>query len=113
MINYLNPQTPLIQGQGQASREMSSWMRQVSESGNGVTSPGDIDIPVVTASPYSYNAISTGTVYNSGGTVTALALIRNGVTLNIPVATTFIPVSAGDTVQFTYSSAPSVRFLPR
>lgn len=113
MINYLNPQTPLIQGQGQASREMSSWMRQVSENGNGVTTPADIDTPTVTASPYSYNAISTGTVYNNGGTVTGLALIRNGVTLNIPVTTTFVPVSAGDTVQFTYSSPPNVRFLPR
>lgn len=112
MINALNPQTPLIQGQGQASREMSSWMRQVSESGNGVSSPSDIDSPTVGSSPYSYAAISTGTVYNSGGTVTALALIRNGVTLNLPIATTFIPVSAGDAVRFTYSSAPTVRFIP-
>ena len=65
-----------------------------------------------TGSPFDYTANVKGSLIISGGTVSAISLIRGTVT--IPLSTTrplIIPISIGDTIRTTYSVAPTFQFL--
>ncbi len=65
-----------------------------------------------TGSPFNYTANVKGTLIISGGTVSAISLIRGGVI--IPLSLTrplIIPISIGDTVRTTYTVAPTLQFL--
>lgn len=66
----------------------------------------------LTGSPFTYTAPDDGHVHVSGGTVTALSLIRGRVSLTTGISGGFIPVSAGDALAITYSAAPTVNFVP-
>lgn len=64
------------------------------------------------ASPATYTASAPGQVFSSGGTVSSIALVRQGLSLTTGLTAGFIPVSRGDQVIFTYSAAPTIHFLP-
>lgn len=66
----------------------------------------------VTASPFTYTAPFTGCVVVTGGTVSLIQLIRQGVTIATGLTTGFIQVSRLDQVQVTYSGLPTMTFLP-
>jgi len=63
------------------------------------------------ASPYAYVAPASGTVVITGGTVSAIALIRQGTSIASGLTGGLIPVSRLDTVNVTYSAVPSMTFL--
>lgn len=67
----------------------------------------------VTASPFSYVATTTGTVFVRGGTVSLIELGRNGVFTNIGVIAGPVPVSEGDAVRVTYTVLPTMTFVRR
>lgn len=66
----------------------------------------------VTASPFTFTASFKGTLAVSAGTVSAIALIRQGMTVPTGVTAGPVPVSRLDQVQITYTVAPTVNFLP-
>ncbi|HUN00399.1 MAG TPA: hypothetical protein PLI96_07945 [Halothiobacillus sp.] len=66
----------------------------------------------VTASPFAYTASQLGTVYVSGGTVSAITLTRRGVIIPTGVTSGAIGVATGDIVTITYSAAPTVNYVP-
>lgn len=65
------------------------------------------------ASPFTYSAAFDGTIVVTGGTVSALTLIRQGTSVATGLTTGLIPLSRLDQLQITYSVAPTVTFLPR
>ncbi len=66
----------------------------------------------VAASPFVYTAPFAGSVAITGGTVSAIALMRQGVSVATGVTVGLIPVARGDGVQVTYSVAPTMTFIP-
>jgi len=65
-----------------------------------------------TGSPFTYTALSSGIMVVTGGTVSALALIRQGTSIALGITTGPIPLSRLDQLQVTYSGAPTMTFLP-
>jgi hypothetical protein len=66
----------------------------------------------VGASPFTFTAPANGTVAISGGNVSMLTLIRQGVSVPTGLIAALIPVSRLDQVQITYLVAPTANFLP-
>ena len=66
----------------------------------------------VGASPFTYTALSNGSVSISGGAVSAVSVIRQGVSVASGITSGMIPVRFGDGVQVTYTTAPTMVFLP-
>ena len=65
------------------------------------------------ASPWTYTAPADGSVLITGGTVSAVALSRDGTTFYaLPIAG-ITPVSRLDSVKTTYTGAPTAIFFPR
>lgn len=66
----------------------------------------------VGASPFTYTASAVGHVLING-TVTGLSLIRGTTTIALPLTTPIVPVDNDDAVKVTYSSAPTMTWVPR
>lgn len=66
-----------------------------------------------TGSPFTYTAAFDGILIVTGGTVSALALIRQGTSIALGITTGPVPLSRLDAIQVTYSGAPTMNFLPR
>jgi hypothetical protein len=64
------------------------------------------------ASPFSYTAPARGTLNISGGTVSAIAHIRGGVSTALSNSSGHYPMSKGDVLKITYSAAPTLNFVP-
>jgi hypothetical protein len=67
----------------------------------------------VGASPFTYTAPFDGTLVSTGGTVSAIAIIRQSTTVATGLTSGLIPLSRSDKVQVTYSASPTMTFLPR
>lgn len=67
----------------------------------------------VSASPFTYTAGFDGTIVVTGGTVSAISLIRQGTSVATGITAGLIPLSRLDSVQVTYSAAPTMTFFPR
>ena len=66
----------------------------------------------VTASPFTYTAPFAGNVAVTGGTVSAITLIRQSTSVATGLTVGLISVSRGDQVQVTYSVTPTLTFIP-
>lgn len=66
----------------------------------------------VTASPFTYAVPFNGCVSITGGTVSLIQIIRQGVTVGTGITSGLVPVSKFDRVVITYTVAPTVVFLP-
>jgi hypothetical protein len=64
------------------------------------------------ASPYAYKAPAAGTLAIVGGTVSAIAVSRQGTSVATGLTAGLFPVSRYDTVTVTYSSVPTMTFIP-
>jgi hypothetical protein len=65
------------------------------------------------ASPASYLAAAAGSLYVSGGTVTVIAHVRNGVSNTLGILSGGVRLRKGDTVSVTYAVIPTaVTFIP-
>jgi hypothetical protein len=67
----------------------------------------------VSGSPASYTAPDNGSLMLTGGTVTAISLVRGRDPVPLDAGLHALPMSAGDTVLVAYSVAPVMVFLPR
>lgn len=67
----------------------------------------------VGASPFTYTAPFDGTIISTGGTVSAIALIRQGSSVATGLTAGLIPLSRLDSLQVSYSVAPVMTFLPK
>lgn len=65
------------------------------------------------ASPFSYTAAFDGTMFVTGGTVSAISLTRQGTSVATGITTGLFPLSRLDILQVTYSGLPVMTFLPR
>lgn len=66
-----------------------------------------------TSSPFTYTAGFDGTIVVTGGTVSAISIIRQGTSVATGITTGLFPLSRLDSLQVTYSAAPTMTFLPR
>lgn len=64
------------------------------------------------ASPYAFIAPFNGQLLVVGGTVSAIALVRQGASSATGLSAGFIPCSRRDQVVITYSGAPTLTFIP-
>lgn len=71
-----------------------------------------VAVVVAGASPFSYTANAKGILIISGGTISAISLIRGTDTIPLSTVTPLIvPISINDTVEVTYSVLPTMQFL--
>lgn len=66
----------------------------------------------VSASPYTYTALSAGQLSVTGGTVSLIQILRQGVTVATGLTAGLIPLARTDQVKITYSAVPTAVFLP-
>lgn len=77
-----------------------------------VSAPSPILPLIVGVSPYVYIAVEPGLIAVSGGTVSAISLIRGSIAINV-TGMLLIPVEIKDSIKVTYSILPIVQFIPR
>lgn len=82
----------------------------VNEMIDRVSTPLDVLAVTVGASPFDYVAARDGFVSIVGGTVSAVALVRQGASTSLGVVAV-VPVKKGDTVRITYTVAPTVKLV--
>lgn len=87
-----------------------SFALSVNELIDVVSAPLSVSAVTVGASPFDYEAPRDGFVSIVGGTVSAVALVRQGVSTSLGVVAV-VPVKKGDTVRITYTVAPTVRLV--
>lgn len=75
-----------------------------------ISTPMSVSAVTVGASPFEYVAARDGFVSIVGGTVSAVAYVREGVSTSLGVVAV-VPVKKGDTVRITYTVAPSVTLI--
>jgi hypothetical protein len=99
-------QNPFVSSQGIIQQPWIGFLATL------VSAPGPIVALKLDGSPFSYTASQNGSLSVSGGGVSAISVSRANT--SVPVGTTagLIPLSQGDTVELTYSAAPTVNFLP-
>lgn len=76
-----------------------------------VQAPAPIASVTVGASPFSFRAGQSGTLVVTGGTVSAITLTRNTMTVSLPTSGAF-SMANGDSIAVTYSGLPTVNFIP-
>lgn len=74
--------------------------------------PPDFASVTLTGSPFAYVAKEPGTIAITGGTVSAVNLIRGAVTIVLGATVKLVPVGIQDTVSVTYSVLPTIQFIP-
>jgi hypothetical protein len=91
----------------------AAWYRFFQALQLGIPPQAEIAI-TVTASPFTYSATMAGFVIVHGGTVSQISFSRTSGTSYVTGQTSgTFPVSAGDSLIVTYSSAPTVTMVPQ
>jgi len=75
-----------------------------------VQKPSAVITQDLTGSPYSLTPNANGKIIITGGTISEILLIRGSVSINI-TGERIIPMRLQDTIQVTYSVAPTIQFL--
>lgn len=104
-LPVVNLGSPLVNSQGLIQDPWTAFFRQFTQAPSGVMSL------IVSASPFSYRAKEPGQISVSGGTVSAIHLIRGGTDIDV-TGSKLIPVQIADTIIVTYSVLPTIVFLP-
>jgi hypothetical protein len=65
----------------------------------------------VGASPFAYTATESGSLVITGGTISAIHLIRGSDDMNV-TGSKIVPMFINDIVRVTYSVLPTLTFLP-
>lgn len=77
-----------------------------------IASPSAVETVQVSGSPLTYKASQRGNLVVTGGTVTLISFNRARATIDIPGGAPLIPMANDDEVTVTYSSAPTISFIP-
>ena len=109
-MNKLPVEPRLPSGAGMVQR-INELLRAIALAVNGlidrVATPLSVSAVTVGASPFDYSATRDGFVSIVGGTVSAVAYVREGASTSLGVVAV-VPVKRGDTVRITYTVAPTV-----
>lgn len=104
----VEPRLPTGFGMVQRVNELfRSIALAVNELIDQAATPLSVSAVTVGASPFDYEASRDGFVSIVGGTVSAVAYVRQGASTSLGVVT-LVPVKRGDVVQITYTVAPTV-----
>lgn len=104
----VEPRLPSGAGMVQRVNELfRSIALAVNELINRAATPLSVSAVTVGASPFDYSAPRDGFVSIVGGTVSAVAYVREGASTSLGVVAV-VPVKRGDTVRITYTVAPTV-----
>lgn len=76
------------------------------------TAGANVSSITVGASPYAYTASVRGSVAISGGSVSDITLTRNGTVVPTGLTSGMVSVMNGDVVTVTYTTAPTMNFVP-
>lgn len=96
---------PFVKGKGLIASPWNFYLQQFTQA------PPNI-LPVTpNISPSSYQAVEPGVIAVTGGTVSAIALKRGVITIDV-TGQKLIPVSINDIVEVTYSVLPTIQFIP-
>jgi hypothetical protein len=103
----LNQNSPLVDtATGKVIPPWNSFFQQFTQKAAAVQAI------TLTGSPFSYTPNSRGNVVISGGTVSAIALIRGLVTIPLSTVRPFmVYLGIGDTIKVTYTVVPTIQFL--
>lgn len=71
-----------------------------------------VSVITVGASPFTYAASFDGTLSVTGGAVSSIVIVRQGVTVSTGIAAGIIPLRRLDQVKITYTVLPTAFFLP-
>ncbi len=91
-----------------AGKVIKPWIQYLQQF---TQAPPAIMTITVSASPFSYTAKEPGYVSVAGGVVSAIALTRNTVVIDM-TGVKLIPVSINDIVTVTYTGLPTMKFIP-
>ena len=109
-MNKLPVEPRLPSGAGMVQR-VNELFRAVALSLNEaidrISTPLSVSAVTVGSSPFDYTAPRDGFVSIVGGTVSAVAYVREGVSTSLGVVAV-VPVKKGDAVRITYTVAPTV-----
>ena len=104
----VNHAVPLVQVEAFDANTLNAALAEIKQ-GTGA--------PFVTetarASPYTFQAPGVGHLVMAGGALSALTLTRGTSTASIPVGIGMVPMDYQDSLQITYSSAPTLTWIPR
>lgn len=104
MIPIPNLISPFVSKVGRLLSPWNQYLQQFTQA------PPNIADVIVSASPFSYQAKEPGNVSITGGTVSAITLIRGLISIDV-TGTKLIPVAINDTIRVVYSVLPTVKFL--
>lgn len=105
MLVFPNTIAPFVDKAGRILAPFLQYLQQFT-----IAPPAIMDITVL-ASPFAYTAKEPGNVYITGGTVSAIHLLRGSVDLNV-TGQTLIPVAIKDVVAIIYTVLPTIKFIP-
>lgn len=94
--------------------ELAAFLSKLVKSvGQAYSEPAAPAVVAATGSPMTIAATARQAVHLTGGTVSAVALVRNAVSLPVAYASAgmLIPMAPGDSLVLTYTVAPTIRTL--
>lgn len=112
LFQMVRSQSPLI---GERAITAKDWYVFFYTLYNAVTQglPQPVEAQTLGASPFDYTAVIRGQLNIAGGTVSAIALSRDGTTFfTAGITSGFVQMDAGDVARITYSVAPSLTYFP-
>ena len=71
-----------------------------------------LSIIAVGGSPYTFTAPFNGNMVVTGGTVSAVAIVRQGTSVSTGLIAGIFPLSRSDKLTITHTGAPTATFLP-
>ena len=104
----VNHAVPLAQVQAFDTNTLNAAFAEIRQ-GTG----GAFIVETVGASPYTFQAPGVGHLVIAGGTVSALTLMRGSSSAAIPASVGMAPMDYQDSLQITYSAAPTLTWIPR
>jgi len=108
VVGNVAPMIPLVSGVGYDYAGAKAQSQIATTAINGQASSAIS----VTASPFTYTAPYTGLVTITGGTVSVVSNNNSSAGANIFNYSGAYPITAGDQLTVTYSSAPTMAFFP-
>lgn len=102
---FPNTISPFVSRVGRILNPWIQYLQQFTQA------PPNFMAATVSASPFSYTAKEPGFIIITGGTISAVHLIRGSININL-TGQKIIPVSINDTVITTYSVLPTIQFIP-
>lgn len=107
--NYDQPLS--IPGNDKIERISTSWWRWFQDIDTGVPPSSEMSVTAV-ASPFTYLAKARGNLIVNGGTVTSIQFNRSGTFYTIGLTAGMFNLCANDQLKITYSSPPTLTFVP-